>query len=95
MRERGCSVSRRRGLAKAFEHADDCKILKADPGVEIEWSEIETGYWVTQRMCGKEYHRDPSPTGVFGSTPMTRPPSATRASANTATRSIPLCSGPS
>jgi hypothetical protein len=35
------------------------------------------------------------PTVVFGSTPMTRPPSATRASASTVTRAILLSSGPS
>ena len=32
---------------------------------------------------------------VFGSTPMTRPPSSTRASASTFTRAILLSSGPS
>jgi hypothetical protein len=29
---------------KAFIHADDCKIVKADPGVEIPWSEVESGH---------------------------------------------------
>ena len=49
---------KRKGPSKAFSHADDCKILKADPGVEIQWSEIESGYWVAQCVCGKEYYRD-------------------------------------
>ena len=41
---------RKRGPTRPFPHADDCKILKADPGVEISWSEIESGHW--QAVCG-------------------------------------------
>jgi hypothetical protein len=34
-------------------------ILKADPDTKIPWNEVETGYWVAQCVCEKEYHRDP------------------------------------
>ena len=27
--------------------------------MEIQWSEIETGFWVAECVCGREYHRDP------------------------------------
>lgn len=50
---------KKKGPSKAFEHADDCKILKADPGTQIPWNEVETGYWVAECVCGKEYHHDP------------------------------------
>jgi hypothetical protein len=36
---------RKKGPTQPFAHADDCKILKADPGVEIPWSEVESGHW--------------------------------------------------
>jgi hypothetical protein len=44
---------------KAFTHSDDCKILAADPGVEIQWSEIERGHWVAECVCGTEHYHDP------------------------------------
>ncbi len=34
----------KRGPTRPFTHASDCKILKADPGVEIPWQEVETGH---------------------------------------------------
>jgi hypothetical protein len=46
------------GPTRAFSHATNCKILKADPGVEIPWQEIETGLWIAECVCGKEYHRE-------------------------------------
>jgi hypothetical protein len=42
-----------------FLHAEDCKIVKADPSVEVEWSEEERGFWVATCVCKREYHRDP------------------------------------
>jgi hypothetical protein len=45
---------RKRGPARPFVHADNCKILKADPGVEIPWSEIESGHWRRTCGCGAE-----------------------------------------
>jgi hypothetical protein len=35
---------KKRGPTRPFTHADNCKILKADPGVHIQWSEVETAH---------------------------------------------------
>ncbi len=43
----------------AFVHSDDCKILKADPSVRIEWSEIRRGHWEAVCECGREYYDEP------------------------------------
>jgi hypothetical protein len=32
----------------------DCRIVKADPGVEIPWSEVESGHWRAVCQCGVE-----------------------------------------
>jgi hypothetical protein len=45
---------RKQGPTRPFAHAYDCKILAADPGVEIQWSEIERGHWVAECVCGTE-----------------------------------------
>jgi hypothetical protein len=50
---------RKKGPDQAFHHADDCKIAKVDPDVQIPWNEVESGLWVAQCQCGKEYYRDP------------------------------------
>jgi hypothetical protein len=39
---------------KAFVHRDDCKVLRADPGVEIPWNEVRAGYWEARCVCGVE-----------------------------------------
>ena len=44
-----------KGPTHSFVHADDCKIVKADPGVEIPWQEIERGHWQAECRCGKEH----------------------------------------
>jgi hypothetical protein len=54
----------KKGPTRPFTHADDCKILKSDPDVQIEWSEIEGGYWEAVCVCGKEHHREPRPSGT-------------------------------
>jgi hypothetical protein len=51
---------KKRGPTKEFTHADDCRIVKADPDVRIEWSEMERGYWEATCVCGKEYYREPA-----------------------------------
>lgn len=52
---------RKKGPSKEFSHTDDCKIVKADPGVKIPWNEVETGLWVAECLCGKQYqHEAPS-----------------------------------
>ena len=79
-----------KGPTHSFVHADDCKIVKADPGVEIMWSEIESGHWQAECRCGKETFMRRPPTVVLGLTRMTRLPSATRRNASTGARPIPL-----
>jgi hypothetical protein len=34
--------------------------LAADPGVQIEWSEVERGHWVATCVCKVEHHREPA-----------------------------------
>jgi len=34
-------------------------ILKADPNVEIPWSEIRRGVWKAECVCSTEYFREP------------------------------------
>jgi hypothetical protein len=45
---------KKRGPTRPFTHADNCKILKADPTVQIQWSEVETGHWRAVCQCGSE-----------------------------------------
>lgn len=45
-------LKKKRGPTQPFTHADDCKILKADPDVQIEWSEVETGHW--EAVCVRD-----------------------------------------
>jgi len=61
---------RKKGPTRAFSHASDCKIVKADPGVEIQWQEVETGLWIAECQCGKEYHREPPADGRVRLDPM-------------------------
>ena len=46
---------RKKGPTRPFQHADGCKILKADPGVQIKWSEVESGHWQAVCVCGEEH----------------------------------------
>ena len=50
---------RKREPTRPFAHADDCKIVKADPGVEIPWSEVESGHWRATCVCGTEDYYEP------------------------------------
>jgi hypothetical protein len=45
---------RKKGPTRPFVHAYGCKIVKADPGVEILWSEVENGHWQAVGDCGSE-----------------------------------------
>jgi hypothetical protein len=45
---------RKKGPNRAFAHSDGCKILAADPTVQIQWSEVETGHWRRVCQCGAE-----------------------------------------
>jgi len=50
---------KKKGPTQPFTHADNCKILKADPGVEIKWSEVSAGHWEAVCACGYEYFNAP------------------------------------
>ena len=50
---------RKRGPDKAFSHSEGCKIQAADPTVQIQWSEVETGHWEAVCACGVEYFHEP------------------------------------
>jgi len=52
------SSRKERGPTRPFMHTPDCKIMKADPTTEIKWQEVETGLWVAECRCGKEYERE-------------------------------------
>jgi hypothetical protein len=52
-------IRRRKGPSKPFRHSDDCKIFKADPSVQIEWSEIRRGVWEAVCVCGRDVHYEP------------------------------------
>ena len=43
-----------------FSHRDICQIAKSDPGVEIPWSEVESGHWVATCQCGQAHHYEPA-----------------------------------
>jgi hypothetical protein len=36
---------KKKGPTQPFQHAEDCRIWKTDPGVQIPWSEIRRGVW--------------------------------------------------
>jgi hypothetical protein len=44
---------------RPFVHADGCKILAADRNVQIDWQEVERGYWQRRCQCTVEHHREP------------------------------------
>jgi hypothetical protein len=47
--------------SRAFLHAPDCKIMKADPTTEIPWSEVGTGHWRAECQCRIEhFHEAPA-----------------------------------
>jgi hypothetical protein len=49
-----------KGPSKPFQHADDCKILKADPDVEIPWNETRPGHFEATCQCGREFYDEPA-----------------------------------
>jgi hypothetical protein len=51
-------VRERKGPSRAFTHTPECKIVKADPGVEIPWQEVERGHWQAICQCGAEHVRE-------------------------------------
>jgi hypothetical protein len=49
---------------RPFAHSDDCKIVKADPNVEIPWSRLEYGFWKRECVCSYETWQEPAPNRV-------------------------------
>ena len=57
--EEACSVFKKKnGPTQPFTHADDCKILKADPTTRIEWVEVSAGHWEAVCACGHEFFHE-------------------------------------
>jgi hypothetical protein len=52
-------LKKKTGPTRPFTHTDDCKILKADPDVEIPWNEVEAGHWRAECVCTVEYYNEP------------------------------------
>jgi hypothetical protein len=52
-------LKKKTGPTRPFTHSSDCKILKADPDVEIPWNEIRRGVWEARCQCTTEYHHEP------------------------------------
>jgi hypothetical protein len=50
---------RKKGPDKTFVHSEDCRILAADPDVEIPWNEVEAGHWRAECLCTIEYYNEP------------------------------------
>ncbi len=47
-----------------FTHDPSCKILAADPNVEIPWSRLEQGMWRRECVCGTESWYEPPSSRV-------------------------------
>jgi len=45
---------------RPFSHSGECKIVKADPGVQIPWNRLEYGKWQRQCTCGAEWWQEPA-----------------------------------
>jgi hypothetical protein len=54
------SKQRPEPLERPFVHADGCKILKNDPGVELEWSQVERGHFERICVCGRQDYYVPA-----------------------------------
>lgn len=50
---------RKKGPGTPFTHADDCRILKADPAAKIPWNYEGDGLWKAECVCTIQYHREP------------------------------------
>jgi hypothetical protein len=63
-------LRRKKGPDRAFSHSDNCKILAADPTVEIQWNETRTGHWEARCQCGVEYLDEPAANDRFRLDPL-------------------------
>jgi hypothetical protein len=46
--------------SRVFPHADGCKIVEADPNVQIPWSEIQRGHRRATCVCGSQDYYEPA-----------------------------------
>jgi hypothetical protein len=44
---------------RPFSHADDCRTVRAEPGIELPWSRLEGGRWSRVCTCGEESWYEP------------------------------------
>ena len=44
---------------QVFMHAEDCRIVAADPGVQIPWNEVSRGHFVATCACGEQHDYAP------------------------------------
>jgi hypothetical protein len=86
---------KKRGPTRPFTHADNCMICGPIPPPRSSGQRSRLGIGGRSASAGPKTSTRSRLSVVLGSTPMTRPPSATRASASTVTRAILLSSGPS
>ena len=87
---------KKRGPTRPFTHADSCKILEADPTVQIQRSEVETGHWRAVCQCGSEdVYEESAHRRVRLDDPYDPTTFRHAGSASTVTRAILLSSGPS
>jgi hypothetical protein len=56
-------LKKNRAPTQPFTHADDCKIVKADPTTQIEWWRSRPGHWEAVCQCGAEDYREPPTVG--------------------------------
>lgn len=50
---------KKKAPAEVFAHTSDCRIVAADPGVQIPWNEIRRGVWEARCVCGVQHHYEP------------------------------------
>jgi hypothetical protein len=58
-KERSEHVWQEEGPYQEFVHSEGCRILAADPHVEIPWNEVEAGHWRAEWVCTIEYCNEP------------------------------------
>jgi hypothetical protein len=89
-------LKKKKGPTQPFTHANDCKIMRPTPPSRSSGRRSRRGTGRRSARAGPNTSMTPSPRiRATGSTPTTRPPSATRPSASTAIRPIPFSSKPS
>ena len=84
----GVMFHKKKGPDEPFARSDDCKILAADPDVQIAWSEIGVESGRHAVSAGSSITTIPSPIAVSGSVRSIRRPLAIRHYASSSPRLI-------